>query len=250
MTKFRSDHDIPNDVLIERPCPNKVATILGVEDCIPGSVNFVLTMLSVDTLMRREGLQFNAYDLLHVDLEEMQRVQVQALVIPLARLTFWGQRGTIDSELPPIPPALGDEVDNSFVGGEGVDSNSEVDMPLKAKNLGDALAPHKAELAILEPRVCSYQAQEAVMLPQDVDDLTVEDSVEVGDLMVMQYVQVFDCSFNRDGDYYLRQVVELRPGIFHEEEAVEGEDEVGEAGAKDELGAGVEGNGAGDQDIT
>ena len=98
MTKFRSDHDIPNDVLIERPCPNKVATVLEVEDCIlvctwlthqaglqflispmlkevmacyrltfmQGSVNFVRTMLSVDTLMRREGLQFNAYDLLHM----------------------------------------------------------------------------------------------------------------------------------------------------------------------------------------
>ncbi|GFS33539.1 hypothetical protein Acr_00g0029080 [Actinidia rufa] len=49
----RVDHDIPNDVLIERPGPNElIAIVQGDED--------------LDTLMWREGLEFDAYDLLHI----------------------------------------------------------------------------------------------------------------------------------------------------------------------------------------
>ena len=60
-------------------------------------------------------------------------------------LIIQDEEGPTDAELLLIPLALRNEVDNSFVGGEGIDSNSEVDMPLKAKNLGEALAPEKSK---------------------------------------------------------------------------------------------------------
>ncbi|GFS29098.1 hypothetical protein Acr_00g0005370 [Actinidia rufa] len=128
----------------------------------------------------------------------------------------------------------------SFERGDAVDSNFEVDMPTKAKNLGDVLASKKSkavatpivqDLASVQvpptalspapssvglslpsplsqknngkaPVVGSSQklkwgkkassvgtSTPSVMLPQDVADLTIEDSVEAGNLMLMQYIQ-------------------------------------------------------------
>ena len=64
------------------------------------------------------------------------------------------QLGQISADLifPPILPAIGDEVDQSFVKGDAADSNFEVDMPTKAKNLGDALASKKSK-AIATPAI-------------------------------------------------------------------------------------------------
>ncbi|GFS32753.1 hypothetical protein Acr_00g0024420 [Actinidia rufa] len=45
--------------------------------------------------------------------------------------------GPADPELSRVHLALGDEVDHSYVGGEGEDSNSKVNMPHKVKNLMD-----------------------------------------------------------------------------------------------------------------
>ena len=99
MEKFRRDHNIPNDVAIERSGPREEAnTIEGNENHIlvriwlihqaglifpispllnevmarcrltfmQMSVNFVRTMLTVDMLMQKEGMPFDASDLLHV----------------------------------------------------------------------------------------------------------------------------------------------------------------------------------------
>ncbi|GFY82787.1 hypothetical protein Acr_02g0010270 [Actinidia rufa] len=93
------DHEIPNDILVERPNPNEVAsTVPGHDDCIlvrtwlipqagllflislmlkevmarcgltfmQVSTNFVRTAFVVDTLMRKEGLPFSTSDLLNV----------------------------------------------------------------------------------------------------------------------------------------------------------------------------------------
>ncbi|GFS30395.1 hypothetical protein Acr_00g0011690 [Actinidia rufa] len=54
-----------------------------------------------------------------------------------------------DPIFPLVLPSVGDEIDHSFVGSEDGNSSSEVDMPEKANNLGDALAPKKAEPTIL-----------------------------------------------------------------------------------------------------
>ncbi|GFZ06619.1 hypothetical protein Acr_18g0007890 [Actinidia rufa] len=95
---FRKDHEISNAILVERPDSNKVALMVRRhKDRIPictwlihqdkfrflvspmlkdvmarycltfmqVSINFVRTMLTVDTLMAREGLSFSASDLLN-----------------------------------------------------------------------------------------------------------------------------------------------------------------------------------------
>ena len=54
----------------------------------------------------------------------------------------------VDPIFPLVLPSIGDEIDHSFVGGEDGDSSSEVDMPQKAKKLGDALAPKKSKTVV------------------------------------------------------------------------------------------------------
>ncbi|GFZ01113.1 hypothetical protein Acr_14g0007480 [Actinidia rufa] len=99
LAQFRVDHRIPDDVVIERPGPNDDADwVEGVGNRMPirtwfiyqaglrfplskllrsvlsicgltfmqVSVNFVRTVLAVEALMQREGLEFTAEDLFHV----------------------------------------------------------------------------------------------------------------------------------------------------------------------------------------
>ncbi|GFY95609.1 hypothetical protein Acr_10g0009940 [Actinidia rufa] len=75
------------------------------------------------------------------------------------------------------------EVDHSFVEGDAADLNSEVDMPPKAKNAGDTLAPKKSN-PVIPP-----QEVQAVMHAQDVTNLAVEDPIKVGDLMMNKALQ-------------------------------------------------------------
>ncbi|GFZ02351.1 hypothetical protein Acr_15g0009590 [Actinidia rufa] len=99
LAQFRVDHRIPNDVVIERPGPNddadwvegegnrmpirtwfiyqaglrfplskllrSVLSICGLT-FMQVSLNFVRTVLAVEALMQREGLEFTAEDLFHV----------------------------------------------------------------------------------------------------------------------------------------------------------------------------------------
>ncbi|GFY88274.1 hypothetical protein Acr_06g0002140 [Actinidia rufa] len=76
-----------------------------------------------------------------VEVEEGDEVdQVGGVVVlALAAVVIISDKEVADHVFPPVLPDLGDEVNHSFVGGEGADSNSEIDMPSKAKNLGDAL---------------------------------------------------------------------------------------------------------------
>ncbi|GFZ06601.1 hypothetical protein Acr_18g0007710 [Actinidia rufa] len=67
LERFMAKHDIPIDFQIEHPGPNEVTHLVeGNEDHILVSVNFVRTVLEVDTLMRQMKLPFSAEDLLHV----------------------------------------------------------------------------------------------------------------------------------------------------------------------------------------
>ncbi|GFZ07019.1 hypothetical protein Acr_18g0011890 [Actinidia rufa] len=75
-----------------------------------------------------------------------------------------------DLGFPHVLPIVGDKVENSFIEVGGAESSStEEDKAPKSRNLGTAVAP-----------------EEAVMLPQDVADLTVEDSLEACDLMSLK----------------------------------------------------------------
>ena len=99
LARFRRDHEIPNDVLVEQPCLNELAsTVRGHDDRIPVhtwlmnqvgprfsvspmlnevmarcgitfmqvSINFVRTVLVINTLMQMEGLSFSISNLLNV----------------------------------------------------------------------------------------------------------------------------------------------------------------------------------------
>ncbi|GFY95432.1 hypothetical protein Acr_10g0008170 [Actinidia rufa] len=60
----------PDDILIEHPDPNEVSTKEVMTNCgltfMQVSINFVRTVMAIDTLMGREGLSFSASDLLNV----------------------------------------------------------------------------------------------------------------------------------------------------------------------------------------
>ncbi|GFY87563.1 hypothetical protein Acr_05g0012020 [Actinidia rufa] len=70
LAQFRVDHRIPDDVVIERPGPNDDADwVEGEGNRVPIRTclcDFVRTVLAVETLMRREGLEFTVEDLFHV----------------------------------------------------------------------------------------------------------------------------------------------------------------------------------------
>ncbi|GFS42840.1 hypothetical protein Acr_00g0082000 [Actinidia rufa] len=75
LNKFRTDHGIPMDVQIEHPGPNKDSNLVLMLKKVMArchltfmqvSVNFIRTMLMVDTLMHQMKLSFSAEDLLHV----------------------------------------------------------------------------------------------------------------------------------------------------------------------------------------
>ena len=99
LVRCRRNHEIPNDVLIKRLGPNEVTAIvrrhdnhipfwillihqLGLQFLVSpmlkevmahcgltfmqASINFVRTVLIADTMMRREGLPFFAFDLLNI----------------------------------------------------------------------------------------------------------------------------------------------------------------------------------------
>ncbi|GFY91020.1 hypothetical protein Acr_07g0012160 [Actinidia rufa] len=70
IAQFRVDHNIPNDVMIERFGPNEDANWEVMSLChlifMKVSVNFVRTVLAVDVLMKREGKEFIVEDLFHM----------------------------------------------------------------------------------------------------------------------------------------------------------------------------------------
>ncbi|GFS38258.1 hypothetical protein Acr_00g0056550 [Actinidia rufa] len=60
LEKFRANHGIPNDIRIERFGPKEDANL------VEGNEDRILTMLTVDMLMREQGLTFIALDLVNV----------------------------------------------------------------------------------------------------------------------------------------------------------------------------------------
>ena len=82
--------------------------------------------------------------------EEVDQVGGSAIiafdVVDLVLVIGSDEEAIANSKFPSVLLALGDEVAHSFVRGKGIDSNSELHMPPKAKNLGDALAPQKAKV--------------------------------------------------------------------------------------------------------
>ncbi|GFY91179.1 hypothetical protein Acr_07g0013750 [Actinidia rufa] len=72
LAQFCVDHNIPDNVLIERLGPNEDANLVeGEGNRIPVRtwlvfVNFIRTVLAMDVLMQQEGKEFLAEDLLHV----------------------------------------------------------------------------------------------------------------------------------------------------------------------------------------
>ncbi|PSS33112.1 Stress response protein [Actinidia chinensis var. chinensis] len=68
LAQFRADHNIHDDVLIERSSSNEDANLVDEEgNHIPVSINSIWTVLAVDVLMKRNKLKFNIGDLLHVN---------------------------------------------------------------------------------------------------------------------------------------------------------------------------------------
>ncbi|GFY96499.1 hypothetical protein Acr_11g0008050 [Actinidia rufa] len=277
MMKFRSFYDIPNDVLIERPSPNEVATSRGLHPgfgkfcshrACSGHINvkeratvqclrFVLHMYNVE----EEG-------------EEVEQVVGVAILVNLPVmypvLIILDEEGPADPKFSSVPPAIKDEVDHSFVRGKGVDSNSKVDIPLKAKNLDNAFAPQKSKVVLahivqdpIPIQVPALVPGLAVMPPQDVTDLVVGDSVEAGNLW--QDGQ----STTRSGR--VSKVAKLPPNIFHAcwiaylkelstpseeyanqptEKEAEDEGEVGDQDAREEGKLGVKAKGYGDGGVS
>ncbi|GFS33928.1 hypothetical protein Acr_00g0031310 [Actinidia rufa] len=87
MTKFWSNHNILNEILIERPGPNNVATIVGVEDRI----------LVRTSLIHQVGLRF-PIDLMlkevmaHCRLTFIWRVRIQHLSLEEDRVVYRGNK--------------------------------------------------------------------------------------------------------------------------------------------------------------
>ena len=121
LNKFKTNHDIPEDVQIEHSGPKEDANLVeGNEDCIPVhtwlihqdglwfpinpvlkeviarchlifmqvSFNFISTLLAVDTLMRQMELPFSALDLLHVYMCTLWYGRRGSWVRPCSRVTI------------------------------------------------------------------------------------------------------------------------------------------------------------------
>ncbi|GFY96628.1 hypothetical protein Acr_11g0009340 [Actinidia rufa] len=112
----------------------------------------------------------------------------------------------------PILPAVGDEVEHSFIKGGGAESISkEEDMALNPGNLGTAITSNKSKAEVSTPEaqdpppvqdpiLALPEPTKVVLFLQYAADLAVEDSVEACDLMVMQHVQArISKSPNRSG---------------------------------------------------
>ncbi|GFZ19307.1 hypothetical protein Acr_28g0000120 [Actinidia rufa] len=147
--QYKRDHEIPHDVLIERPGPNKSAAIMqhGVAElgALHKFVNRNWEFLDEDDGMwaipRQNGRisdgSNNEYRArtteCKAEISHINNSREPHNVATLLQYELLGRRGSPKVLVVPLIPKLfGEEVEHSFVGeGEEVDSSSEVKIPPK-----------------------------------------------------------------------------------------------------------------------